>query len=87
MLVMVVVVVLPMLLGTIWPIQVFVTKNVSHTLLVKVTLHHADQHVLMVVHSQDIRHTKSTVSHLFKVNKVCKQMVQLKHVSMFIKIS
>jgi len=76
-----------MLLGTIWHSQVFVIWNVSHILLVQVLPHHVDQHVLMVLLSQDIRLIKSTVSTHHKVNKQCLLMVQLKHVSMFMKIS
>jgi len=76
-----------MLLGNIWLSQVFVIWNVSHTQLVQVLLHHAEQHVLTDNHSPDIRLIKSTVSIHHKDKQLCILMDQLKPVSMFMKIS
>jgi len=76
-----------MLLGTLWYHQVLLIWNVSHTLLVKVMHHHADQHVLMDNHGPNIMLKALPVSHQHKDKMKCLPMDQLQHVSMCTKIS
>jgi len=75
------------LLGIIWLSQEFATWNVSHTQLEMVPHHYVNQHVPMMLHSQDIERKILTVSTHHKVNKLCSLMDQLKHASMFMPIS